>query len=88
MCLDSVNAAYAAVMLNADMVNPKPWWQKQAGFRQKNRETGRFLSSKNYVKYNPRFFINAGTVHFYGGCDLGYKNYRYISIDYGEVIDF
>ncbi len=60
------NAAYGATMLNADMVNCESWWQKLAYFCQKKLEKGRFLSSKTQVKYNLRFFVNAGTVH--SGC--------------------
>ena len=35
--------------------------------RQKLLDFGRFPSSKTTVKYNLRFFLNAGTVHFAGG---------------------
>ena len=84
MCKDSINAAYAAILLNADMVNREPSGQKQAGICQKNRETGRFLSSKTIVKYNLKFFVNAGTVHFAGGLVVEtlwhVKNSRYISV--------
>ncbi len=67
MYKNTINAAYGVLMLNANVINCGSGLQKQAGFCQKNRETGRFLSLKTTVKYNLRFFVNAGTVHFADG---------------------
>jgi hypothetical protein len=51
----SVNAATAATILNAGMVNARSMWLKLPVFWQKNAVWGRFLALKNTVNYSSRF---------------------------------
>jgi hypothetical protein len=61
---DSANAATAATMVNANVVNARSMWLKLPVSWQKNAVWGRFLASKNTVNYSANFFVNTGTVHF------------------------
>ena len=58
------NAAYGVILLNADMVKRESRCLKLLESRRKTHNIGRIPSSKTTVKYNRRFFVNAGTVHF------------------------
>ena len=55
---NSANAAYGAIMPNADVVKDGSGCRKLPVLRRKLLDSGRILSSKNTVKYNLRFFVN------------------------------
>ena len=59
MCKKSANAAYGAVMLNADMVNLETWCLKLVEFCKKLLGKSEFLSFKTTVKYDVRFDLNS-----------------------------
>ena len=67
LCKNFANAAYGPIVLNASMVNPESRCLIRAKMRGILLDFARFPSSKTTVKYNLRFFVNAGTVHFAGG---------------------
>ena len=63
---NSANAAYSPIMLNANTVKLDLRCLILAKLRGNLLDFARFPSSKTTVKYNLRFFVNAGTVHFAG----------------------
>jgi len=66
LCKNSANAAYGQIMINENVVNLESRCLILAKLRGNLLDFARFPSSKTTVKYNLRFFVNAGTVHFDG----------------------